>query len=191
MLNAMKNTIPATSGIYRIQIGPRTFYWGQAFHLRKREASHRHRLRAGTHTNKHLQSAFDKYGQGAYRFEVSMLCPKDDLNLQEQFCLDIWCGSDGCANVGLVADRPTRGITSRERSAQELAERGAAVSRAHRRGHLCVRVRHLDGRDHTYDHKTAAAQALGVSATSISNWIKGIAPHPKHNIASIERVDKS
>ena len=115
--------IQKAPGIYRISIGPRTFYWGQAQNLRARAGSHLSALRRGDHGNQQLQRSFDKHGEAAYVFEVSLLCPEDDLDMQEQFALDIFHGTAGCANVALVAEASARGL---RRSDETKAKMSAA-----------------------------------------------------------------
>ena len=115
--------IPKAPGIYRISIGPRTFYWGQAQDLCKRASNHLSALRRGDHDNPRLQRSFDKHGESAYTFEVSLLCPVGDLDMQEQFALDIWHGTPGCANAAKVAEASQRGL---KRSAETRAKIGAA-----------------------------------------------------------------
>jgi len=112
--------IPKVSGIYRISIGPRTFYWGQSQNLRKRDSAHLYYLRSGAHNNRHLQASFNKHGEAAYTFEVSLLCPVEDLDMQEQFALDIYHGTPGCVNVAVCAEAPARG---RKQSEEEILRR--------------------------------------------------------------------
>ena len=45
--------------------------------------SHRSHLRRGTHPNAHLQAAWDKYGEGAFRFYVLEEVPEDKLKSAE------------------------------------------------------------------------------------------------------------
>jgi len=115
--------IPKASGIYRISVGPRTFYWGQSNDLYRRAQEHLSTLVSGTHHNQQIQRSFDKYGESAYTYEVSLLCPVDDLNMQEQFVLDIWHGTPGCANIAKCAEEPARGL---KRSAVTCARIAAA-----------------------------------------------------------------
>lgn len=113
--------IPKAPGIYRISIGPRTFYWGQAQDLRARAGSHLSALKSGYHKNPHLQASFDKHGESAYKYEVSLLCPVEDLDMQEQFCLDIYHGTPGCANVAKVAESNWRGLRHSEETKAKIA----------------------------------------------------------------------
>jgi len=126
--------IPKAPGIYRISIGPRTFYWGQAQSLGKRRDAHIHHLRRGIHHNSRLQRSFDKHGEAAFTFEVSLLCPVEDLDMQEQFCLDTYHGTPGCANVAKCAEASGRGLVRSEATKAKIAEahRGVPKSAEHR-----------------------------------------------------------
>lgn len=57
-------------------------YVGSAVKVRSRWASHRCWLRAGTHPNKHLQHAWNKYGEASFTFRV-LECVMDPARLIE------------------------------------------------------------------------------------------------------------
>lgn len=55
-----------------------------AFHIRFR--THRSRLRLGNHPNKHLQSAWNKYGESAFDFGIiEVCCPEECLNKEQEW----------------------------------------------------------------------------------------------------------
>ena len=56
---------------------------GQSVDIRGRWISHKNRLRRGIHINKHLQRAWNKYGENNFKFEFLYLCPSTDLNKEE------------------------------------------------------------------------------------------------------------
>ena len=60
-------------------------YIGQSVHLEIREAEHFYSLRKGIHFNKHLQSAFNKYRESQFEFEILEECSQDKLNDRETF----------------------------------------------------------------------------------------------------------
>ncbi len=130
----MKDTTTNQPGIYRISIGPRTFYWGQSSNLRKRKVSHLAYLRRGDHNNRQLQASWDKHGEDGFTFEVSLLCPVEDLNMQEQFALDIYHGEPGCANIAKCAEAPGRGLKRSEEYCRRNGDRhrGKTISKEQR-----------------------------------------------------------
>lgn len=77
-----------TSGVYEIlntTNGKR--YIGSTVDLARRERQHFGDLRRGVHRNLHLQSAWNKYGAGAFRFRYVMFCAIPSLLVWEQLCI--------------------------------------------------------------------------------------------------------
>ena len=80
------------SGIYEIvnrENGKR--YIGSAVHLERRKTEHFGNLRKGKHRNRHLQSAYAKYGENSFVFSVLEYCGKERLIEREQFYIDVLC----------------------------------------------------------------------------------------------------
>ena len=78
------------SGIYEILNtvnGKR--YIGQTTLFSKRWNRHRNSLRKGTHTNQHLQNAWDRDGEKAFKFAELGHCPRGDMTLCEQAWMDL------------------------------------------------------------------------------------------------------
>lgn len=79
------------SGIYQIQnIVNNKAYIGSTRNLNRRKADHFNKLSHNKHSNKHLQNAFNKYGQDAFVFEIIEYCDPDQLIIREQWYLDNW-----------------------------------------------------------------------------------------------------
>lgn len=77
------------SGVYEIVNlinGKR--YIGSSVNLHSRFQQHRAKLRSGKHHNRHLQNAWDKYGEGNFTFEVLFYCEKSQTLIYEQQFLD-------------------------------------------------------------------------------------------------------
>lgn len=105
------------SGIYSIKhIATGRVYVGSASNISKRWSRHRKDLRSNQHSNKHLQAAWNKYGETAFVFEVIELT--NDLTQREQFWIDNLHALDGF-NIAPTA-RSSRG---RKWSEQERAQR--------------------------------------------------------------------
>lgn len=80
------------SGIYAI-IGPNgKYYIGQSVSLRMRWYHHRYRLRKQTHTCRHLQAAYNKYGEANFKFEILEKCSVELLTVREQYHMDLRIG---------------------------------------------------------------------------------------------------
>lgn len=71
LLSLPDETIPNISGIYGIyNKASDKWYVGQAVKLRKRSKEHRQTLEGQTHSNPHLQRAFNLYGPEAFTFTI-------------------------------------------------------------------------------------------------------------------------
>jgi len=63
-------------------------YIGYATNIKKRWSKHKSDLKSKCHKNKHLQSAWNKYGKDNFKFERIEVCEKSILPSREHY----WCG---------------------------------------------------------------------------------------------------
>jgi len=78
------------SAIYEIRNNINNkFYIGSAVDFSKRRATHVCTLRKGTHKNKYLQAAWNKYGEVAFTIKPLIYCDKENLILYEQRFIDL------------------------------------------------------------------------------------------------------
>jgi len=98
-------------GIYKIiNVINNKFYVGSAVNFTARKRRHWWALRSQRHANKHLQAAWDKYGENAFRFViVQELTDAEDLVAAEDVWLKEHVGKDYCYNLGTEAIAFTRG----------------------------------------------------------------------------------
>lgn len=76
------------AGIYEIvNITNGKRYVGSTALLAKRWREHRNHLLRGSHPNRHLRSAWKKYGEISFEFRVLVICQEDDLLLYEQLAI--------------------------------------------------------------------------------------------------------
>jgi len=81
-----------TSGIYQIRNKiNKKIYIGSAINIVERWQRHVRLLNRNKHTNKHLQSAWNKYGSENFEFTILEECEKELLIEREQFYLDTLC----------------------------------------------------------------------------------------------------
>ena len=87
-----------SQGIYQIR-NTKTgkVYVGMSYRVEKRWAEHLRDLRAGTHCNKKLQSAWKKSGEKAFVFEVLELVENEPAL---RFCEKAWFAKTGCRKSG-------------------------------------------------------------------------------------------
>lgn len=67
-------------------------YVGQSKHIQKRWLEHREALQSGSHSNRHLQNAWNKYGEKSFVFSVLEECEEDKLTEREQYWIDFYGG---------------------------------------------------------------------------------------------------
>jgi group I intron endonuclease len=85
----MSDPLPTTSGIYKITCtANKRIYIGSAANLRQRKNLHAHELRQNKHGNRHLQRAWNKYGEQAFTFEVLELVLPISLTAREQYWIN-------------------------------------------------------------------------------------------------------
>ena len=120
------------TGIYAItHIASGKRYVGSAISFQRRFLCHRSMLRRGVHHNRHLQSAWNRFGAEAFRFERLIVCAPTDLIFYEQRALDAFRAADARHGYNLRARAESQlGITptaeTRERISQAL--RGRPIS---------------------------------------------------------------
>lgn len=119
------------TGIYAIRnmVGNKA-YVGSSVDVAHRVRSHRAKLQRGVHANAHLQSAWDKYGETAFRFEVLMVCPANDRLTIEQALLDRSLNSGLLYNWATNAIAPMSGKTHSPETRQAIGAASIGVPRS-------------------------------------------------------------
>ena len=77
------------SGVYQITNavnGDR--YIGSAVNIKRRWQNHKSMLRHDWHYNKHLQNAWNKYGEALFLFDLLLLCEESETLRYEQMLID-------------------------------------------------------------------------------------------------------
>jgi group I intron endonuclease len=99
-------------GIYKIiNIQNDNFYIGSSVNLHRRKIRHFSELRNNKHNNKHLQNAWNKYGENCFVFViVELVDKKEELHLVENKWLDGSVGKKYCYNLGRAAIAPMLGM---------------------------------------------------------------------------------
>lgn len=88
------------------------FYVGSSTQRYVRWRTHKKKLRANTHHCRHLQAAWNKYGEDSFEFSVvEKVLREEDLQAAEDRWLTEHVGKPHCYNVGLRSGAPMRGRT--------------------------------------------------------------------------------
>ena len=96
-----------TCGIYEIiNIKNNKKYIGQSVNIEKRWGSHKRNLNLQQHDNSYLQNAWNKYGEGAFVFNIIEECSKELLNKQEMF----WIAQNDSYHNGYNLDNGGGGV---------------------------------------------------------------------------------
>lgn len=91
------------------------FYVGSTTNTRERFRTHRNRLRKNRHHSKHLQAAWNKYGEDKFLFKVIETIPEgQSLQEAENKWLAEHVGKDYCYNKSRYSDTPMRGIAKED-----------------------------------------------------------------------------
>ena len=102
------------SGIYIItnKINNKV-YIGQSVDIRTRWWNHRCELNRNNHYNRHLQGAWNKYGEDNFDFSILEECTQDDLNNREVYWIDKYNSTNpkNGYNLSTGGDCSTRGIS--------------------------------------------------------------------------------
>jgi group I intron endonuclease len=126
---------PRDCGIYKIlNTANNKFYLGSAVNLKRRWYDHLWHLKRGTHSSRHLQSAWMKYGEDAFIFAVVERIAECDLLSREQHFLDLWKPYDHDIGYNMSkAAGSTLGIPCSPEKAEKIgnANRGKTRSEEH------------------------------------------------------------
>ena len=143
-------SISHTSGIYIVvNIKNGKVYIGKAKDLHRRWNDHKRMLNEGSHFNRHLQFAWDKYKEKAFSFKILEYCSVDQLNEREIHHIAIYRarglaynltnGGDGLSNMteeirSKIGDG-MRGKTHTDETKRKMSEahKGLPRSEEHKR----------------------------------------------------------
>lgn len=64
-------------------------YIGSSKNYTRRFSGHKAALKSNTHPNKHLQSAWNKYGENAFTFKLLLICSPELMRFYEQRGIDV------------------------------------------------------------------------------------------------------
>lgn len=108
-------------GIYKIEnLINHKVYVGQSVNIKHRWFCHRRHLDNNTHTNFHLQKAWNKYGSENFKFEIIENCEKEFLNDRETYWNNYYSSLNGTYNIGATNYENTMSDEMRQRISKKL-----------------------------------------------------------------------
>ncbi|MGE3840053.1 MAG: GIY-YIG nuclease family protein [Vicinamibacterales bacterium] len=207
--------LPHAQGIYVItNVVNLKVYVGSSLNIARRAVEHRCLLNAKTHTNAHLQRAWNKYGADAFQFRVLELVPDDaQLLAREQAHIDALDAANGDRGYNAVpfanAGRAKKSEAHRAAIAAATARRWATMPAEKRESLLAkqrARVvspeqrRHLSQKQRSNPTQVAHMRALADRQRGgrltvehrrrVSEALKG-RPHSAAHVAAIARTKAS
>ena len=111
------------SGIYKItnKINGK-FYIGSSQNISRRWYDHKRELRHNRHCNKHLQDAWNKYGEDSFSFEVIEECDICKLSEIEQRYINKYIDSEIMYNISRDTVSSMRGRKHTEKAKKKMSE---------------------------------------------------------------------
>jgi group I intron endonuclease len=123
------------TGVYAIYCSANEkIYIGSSIKIRRRLSQHFVDLRKGNHVNRHLQSAFNKYGEATFICFAIAECKIDDLRITEQKLVDMF-DKEHLFNTRIVDVYTNIGTKRNAESIQRMSisHKGQVLSAEHRR----------------------------------------------------------
>jgi len=110
------------SGIYCIEnLKNGKKYIGQSVDLEKRKYEHFRMLKGNNHDNRHLQNAYNKYGEKVFKFRILLYCESFELTRYEQFFVDFYT-PETLYNICTECVNSSLGVIPSEKTRKKLSE---------------------------------------------------------------------
>ena len=120
------------TGIYKITnlINKKVYIGSAATSFRQRWNEHRTSLNTGKHYNRHLLSAWKKYGREVFRFDILCFCKPEDCITEEQRFIDKYNSykQDKGYNICPIAGKNVLGMKHAPDAKSRSQERREAIS---------------------------------------------------------------
>lgn len=158
-------------GIYKIiNVKNNKFYVGSAVDFTKRKRRHWWALRSQRHANKHLQAAWNQYGEEAFKFViVEELLDGADILAAENIWLKEHVGKEYCYNLATDATAPQLGMHGEKnamwgKTFTHTKEAKARIAKASKE-RIQTEKEKLKRRKTMQGHHVAASTRAKISAT--------------------------
>lgn len=170
-VNLMKEKI---CGIYMIKnLANNNVYIGQSVDIYGRWGQHRRELKNNSHTNQHLQRAWNKYGPDYFDFVVIERCDKDSLNDMEIYwikkydsCNNGYNMTEGGHNTNPSAEVIQK-LSESHKGIRKSDETRKKIGEAQRRKVYCPEL------DEVFSYAGEVQDKYGIDRTSVTRCCNG------------------
>lgn len=179
------------SGIYQItnQVNSKV-YIGCAIKINERWWDHRTDLRYNKHANRHLQAAWNKYGEDKFKFERIEICEIADLKRREHYwctLINVWDRNIGY-NIELTSEIGTYERSQEVRDKISKSHKGKKKSLEHCRKISEMRKGRLPSESTLIKLRENAKKKKGIKREKFSDeWIENM--KKSHNKRGIFQYD--
>ena len=111
-------------------------YIGQTVNFKERKKNHLVSLRSGTHSNEHLQRAFNKFGEEHFTIKILQECKENELDDLERFYIAKYDSTNKKKGYNILegGERPGyRKHNAETKKKMSLAGKGRKFSEAHKK----------------------------------------------------------
>lgn len=174
------------TGIYSIRNKINNkIYIGSAVNLYKRLSLHYYELKKYTHCNRHLQRAWNKYGEENFECIILEYCDRKDKLLREQYWIDTSnCLSPVGYNIlskaldfsGFKHSEKSKKLISLKRMGKKHSEETLSKMRIGRTGKATKRVINIETGE-IFNSIREAANSLCMKFSTLSVMLKGQNPN--------------
>jgi len=166
-------------------------YIGSALNIYKRifgtsSISHLKALSKNTHTNKHLQRAFNKYGIESFTFKILEICTRDALLEREQYYLDTYLGAQDskqfkkkayniCPTAGSPLGRKMSKAFKKKCSLGKMGKKNPMYGKSGIKNHRSLSIVQYDVKGNfikKHNNVAEASKNLNISTGAIRNAIQ-------------------
>jgi group I intron endonuclease len=138
-------------------------YIGSSVNLSKRKNTHFSDLKKQKHKNRHLLSAYNKYGSNNFKFEIILYCSREDAIFYEQRVIDLYNFSkelynlspSAKDNLGFKMPQSSKDLLSKINKGKKHTKESKLKMSQSRTG----KKNHMYGKRHTEETKEKVRQA--------------------------------
>ena len=159
---------------------------GQSKDIRNRWNGHRGQLRNGVHPNRHLQAAWDKYGETAFVFEVLEQCRQEDLDEAECRLIAAYGTTDNSRGYNLMDGGGAPRHSEESRRKMSLSKLGKKRKPHSEHTKMLISAARLGRPGHPQSEETRLKISKAFKGANNPNWGKHLPASVRLKISQSE-----